>query len=130
MTTSATTRPTGAVSGLILKATPPRAPRHVLPRPRLASDDAQFLDRPLILVQAPAGFGKTSLLAQWRREHLARGAVVAWLSADAADDDREKDPGVRRVRVDMAQPIGRDGEARQTRDEKRARGQMEAFVLR
>ncbi|HSD53921.1 MAG TPA: hypothetical protein VLC47_07125 [Burkholderiales bacterium] len=25
-----------------------------------------------IMVQAPAGFGKTSLLARWRREHLAR----------------------------------------------------------
>ena len=37
-----------------------------------------------MLVQAPAGFGKTSLLAQWRLEHLARGAVVAWLSAQAA----------------------------------------------
>ncbi len=105
MTTSATTRPTGAVSGLILKATPPRAPRHVLPRPRLASDDAQFLDRPLILVQAPAGFGKTSLLAQWRREHLARGAVVAWLSADAADDARRFVQGlVVAVRVGCGRP--------------------------
>ncbi|MDE1948808.1 MAG: hypothetical protein KGL43_19210 [Burkholderiales bacterium] len=35
----------------------------------------------VVVVQAPAGFGKTSLLAQWRREHLARGGVVACLSA-------------------------------------------------
>ena len=105
MTTSATTEPTGAVSGLILKTTPPRAPRHLLPRPRLASDHAQFLDRPLILVQAPAGFGKTSLLAQWRREHLARGAVVAWLSADAADDARRFVQGlVVAVRVGCGRP--------------------------
>src|SRR5205085_12372753 len=37
-------------------------------------------------VQAPAGFGKTLLLAQWRREHLAHGAVVAWLQAQPQDD--------------------------------------------
>ena len=72
-------------SELILKVSPPRAPRHLLVRPRLASDEAQFRDRPIILVQAPAGFGKTALLAQWRREQLARGAAVAWISAGAED---------------------------------------------
>ena len=66
----------GLNSELILKVSPPRAPRHLLVRPRLASDEAQFRDRPIILVQAPAGFGKTALLAQWRREHLGRGATV------------------------------------------------------
>lgn len=75
-----------AASELLLKATPPRAPRNLLARPRLAIDDAQFRDRAVIAVQAPAGFGKTSLLAQWRRELLARGAVVTWMSADASDD--------------------------------------------
>ncbi|MDE2394504.1 MAG: LuxR family transcriptional regulator, partial [Burkholderiales bacterium] len=42
----------------------------------------------MIVVQAPAGFGKTSLLAQWRLEHLGRGTVVAWLSAQGADDSQ------------------------------------------
>src|SRR5262245_35056587 len=72
-------------SELILKVTPPRAPRHLLARLRLGSEDAQYRDRPVILVHAPAGFGKTSLLAQWRREQLARGAAVAWLSLDGTD---------------------------------------------
>ncbi len=40
----------------------------------------------MVLVQAPAGFGKTSLLAQWRREFLAHGFAVAWLSAQPQDD--------------------------------------------
>src|SRR5262245_51856162 len=73
---------------LVLKATPPRTARDLLQRQRLAAGDAQFRERPLIVVQAPAGFGKTSLIAQWRREHLARGAVVAWLSAQTTDEAR------------------------------------------
>jgi LuxR family maltose regulon positive regulatory protein len=77
--------PTG-YSELVLRTTPPRAARHLLARPRLSLEDEQFRDRPDIVVQAPPGFGKTSLLAQWRREHLARGAAVAWMTADEHDD--------------------------------------------
>src|SRR5690606_37307980 len=43
-------------------------------------------DRTAIIVTAPQGFGKTSLLAQWRRNWLERGAYVAWASLDAQDD--------------------------------------------
>jgi LuxR family maltose regulon positive regulatory protein len=71
---------------LLLKVTPPRVPRHRVARPRLQIDDEDLRERAVILVQAPAGFGKTSLLAQWRLEHLARGRVVAWLSAQPHDD--------------------------------------------
>jgi LuxR family maltose regulon positive regulatory protein len=75
-----------AIAELVLKTTPPRAPRYLLVRPRLGLDDEQFRDRSVILVQAPAGFGKTSLLAQWRHEYLARGWAVAWISADGSPD--------------------------------------------
>ena len=64
---------------LLLKVTPPRVPRDLVTRSRLLSADPGLRDHPVVLVQAPAGFGKTSLLAQWRREHLAQGAVVAWV---------------------------------------------------
>jgi len=74
------------VGDLLLKVTPPRVPRFLVARERLLSGDARLLEQPVVLVQAPAGFGKTSLLAQWRRESLARGAVVAWLSAQPQDD--------------------------------------------
>ncbi len=77
-----------AASDLLLKVTPPRVPRHLIARPSLVSSHPQFRDQPVVLVQAPAGFGKTSLLAQWRREHLAHGAAVAWLSAQPQDDLR------------------------------------------
>lgn len=78
--------PTGAPGDLLLKVTPPRVPRHQIARPRLQADQEALRDRPVLLVQAPAGYGKTSLLAQWRREHLARGSVVAWVSAHAQDE--------------------------------------------
>ncbi|AEB86192.1 helix-turn-helix transcriptional regulator [Alicycliphilus denitrificans] len=73
-------------SELVLKTMPPRAPRHQLVRSRLSLADEQFRERSVIVVQAPPGFGKTSLLGQWRREYLARGAAVAWVTADAGDD--------------------------------------------
>ncbi|HJV25196.1 MAG TPA: LuxR C-terminal-related transcriptional regulator [Aromatoleum sp.] len=75
-----------ALPELVLKTTAPRAPRHLLLRPRLSLDDEAFRDRQVVVVQAPPGFGKTSLLAQWRREILARGAAVAWISADEQSD--------------------------------------------
>jgi LuxR family maltose regulon positive regulatory protein len=39
----------------------------------------------LVLVCAPAGWGKTSLLSQW---HAAEPGVFAWVSLDPGDDDR------------------------------------------
>lgn len=53
-------------------------------RPRLAVRLDEGLARRLILVCAPAGFGKTALLADWAR---SGGHPVAWLSLDAADND-------------------------------------------
>ncbi len=71
---------------LLLKVSPPRVPRDLVSRARLLSTAADIRDVPAIVVQAPAGFGKTSLLAQWRLEHLSRGAVVAWLFAQQQDE--------------------------------------------
>ncbi len=41
----------------------------------------------LLLVSAPAGFGKTTLMSQWLTEEEARGSRVVWLSLDQADSD-------------------------------------------
>ena len=76
----------GGIDDLILKVMPPRAPRHFLTRGRLFIDSPTIRSQPLIVVQAPAGFGKTSLLVQWRLEHLAQGTVVAWLSSQEYDE--------------------------------------------
>jgi LuxR family transcriptional regulator, maltose regulon positive regulatory protein len=52
-------------------------------RPRLVPALDEGLVRPLILVGAPAGFGKTALLADWAR----RGdRPAARLSLDAGDN--------------------------------------------
>lgn len=49
----------------------------------------------LVLVSAPAGFGKTTLIAQWlassqyggESEPAGQSALVAWLSLDAEDSE-------------------------------------------
>jgi len=84
--TSVASSPATTYSEFVLRTTPPRASRNQLARPRLSLSDERFRDRPVIVVQTPPGFGKTSLLGQWRRECLARGAAVAWITADTNDD--------------------------------------------
>jgi LuxR family transcriptional regulator, maltose regulon positive regulatory protein len=62
----------------------PRARQGLVPRPRLVDRLAEALTGGLTVVCAPAGFGKTALLADWARRS---GRPVAWLSLDAADND-------------------------------------------
>ena len=53
-------------------------------RPGLIQRIQDNLDTSLVLVSAPAGFGKTTLLAEWAAQ---AGMPVAWLSLDAGDND-------------------------------------------
>jgi LuxR family maltose regulon positive regulatory protein len=62
----------------------PRPQPGFVPRPRLVGRLEEGLARELILICAPAGFGKTTLLADWTRRS---GRAVAWLSLDAGDND-------------------------------------------
>jgi LuxR family maltose regulon positive regulatory protein len=62
----------------------PRPQQGFVPRPRLVDRLEEALARGLVLVCAPAGFGKTVLLADWAR--VGR-RPVAWLSLDAGDND-------------------------------------------
>ena len=68
----------------------PRSRRGLVPRPRLS----ERLDRgsalKLVLVSAPAGFGKTTLLTEWLAAGPAGPAgqrLAAWLSLDRGDND-------------------------------------------
>ena len=63
---------------------PPTAPPHYVRRGRLLDLLDEAVAAPLTLVVAPAGAGKTSLLAGWAAEHPH---PVAWLSLDECDRD-------------------------------------------
>lgn len=71
--------------GLVLKLTAPRLRKSLLPRERLHQMRESADDVEVILVEAPAGYGKTSLLAQWRLEWLHHGALVTWFDLDSED---------------------------------------------
>ena len=62
----------------------PRPQPGFVPRPRLVEALGEGLARGRVLVCAPAGFGKTALLADWAR---GDGRPVAWLGLDAGDSD-------------------------------------------
>ncbi|MAU01959.1 MAG: hypothetical protein CL608_32895 [Anaerolineaceae bacterium] len=71
---------------LTTKLTIPPAPPGIVSRPRLAARLEEGQHQKLTLVAAPAGFGKTTLIADWVR-HQTAAMPVAWFSLDDADND-------------------------------------------
>lgn len=69
-----------------LGAPPVDAARRV-PRPRLLDRIEEASTTLLLLIQAPAGFGKTSVLSEWGSARASRGAPVAWLALDEQDSE-------------------------------------------
>ena len=63
----------------------------LVPRPRLRERLDRGLGAKLMLVSAPAGFGKTTLLVDWLASAAtpsgAAPLIAAWLALDAADND-------------------------------------------
>ena len=59
----------------------------LVPRPRLQEQITQGLRGPLTLVTAPAGFGKTTLIASCIKDC---GMTAAWLSLDKNDNQTER----------------------------------------
>ncbi len=69
------------------KVFPPRLPTYMVSRPRVLARLAESLSKRLTLIEAPAGFGKTTLLCEWRQELLDQhAAAVAWLTLGHEDE--------------------------------------------
>lgn len=62
----------------------PRNRPDLVPRQRLLDQLAEGAAQKLVLVSAPAGSGKTTILASWAQQ---RDMPVAWLSLDGDDND-------------------------------------------
>ena len=88
------------------KVTVPRPRAERLRRPHLIASLDEGMKCDVVLVCTPAGFGKTTLLAEWalRREH-----PVAWVSLDSDDNDPVRFWRYVIAALDRACPgIGRD----------------------
>ncbi|MFE7416154.1 protein kinase [Rhodococcus sp. NPDC057529] len=69
------------------KFRPPTAPKALVRRARLLETLRAARRRRLVLIHAPAGYGKSTLAAQWREALVEGGTVVAWLSVDNDDNN-------------------------------------------
>lgn len=68
----------------------PKRRATLVPRPRLVQRLDQGAEHTLTLISAPAGFGKTTLLAEWVGETAAGERPAAWLSLDQGDNNLER----------------------------------------
>lgn len=65
----------------------PRRGSAVVPRPRLIERIHEGARQKLTIISAPAGFGKTTLLAEWLADAGAAQHVAAWVSLDPTEND-------------------------------------------
>jgi LuxR family transcriptional regulator, maltose regulon positive regulatory protein len=65
----------------------PTRRRGLVARPRLSERLNRGTEAKLTLISAPAGFGKTTLLADWLEADPANGRSTAWLSLEQSDND-------------------------------------------
>ena len=60
---------------------------HLVERQRLRALLDRGLETKLTLISAPAGFGKTTLLAEWLSGSARPSLAIAWLSLDESDNE-------------------------------------------
>ncbi len=94
MTSAAVSSDVGAYSGwseadvvVRTRLSPPTRAAGAVYRHRLDHHDEDFRRRAVTLVKAPAGYGKSSLLAQWFEQLRQSDAAAGWLSLDPTPDD-------------------------------------------
>ncbi len=72
---------------LTTKLFAPHARTERVARPRLTRRLEEGLRRKMTLISAPAGFGKTTLLSEWRETSAQHAIAIAWVSLDKGDND-------------------------------------------
>jgi LuxR family maltose regulon positive regulatory protein len=65
----------------------PKLRRSLVVRPRLIERLSRGAESKLTLISAPAGFGKTTVVAEWLAAVPAGGPSAAWLSLDSGDNE-------------------------------------------
>ncbi len=73
--------------GASTKYRPPTPAHSLVTRSRLFDTLRAGGHRRLIVIHGPAGFGKTTLAAQWREILVEEGVTVAWLTIDSDDNN-------------------------------------------
>lgn len=91
MSPSATFSPSDiAIAAAIeARARPPRSRAEIIERPGLLNRLESALDRQVVAIQAPAGFGKTTLLSQALARFRVQSIDWAWLTIDPSDGTRQ-----------------------------------------
>ena len=64
----------------------PSPPQSLVPRKDLISRLESGFQGKLVLVSAPAGFGKTSILAEWVQERR-KACLISWIHLDVSDNE-------------------------------------------
>lgn len=84
-------RPSHDRHGLIFpRMAPPRCGADLVGRRKLLERLSGAAARSLAWLRAPVGYGKTTLMAQLRKQVVARGGCAAWLSMDRGHDDTDR----------------------------------------
>src|SRR3984885_2680512 len=78
---------TGPPELVVTKLAPPVTAPGVIERPRLIEARSWATTQRLTLVEAPLGYGKTTLVADWHRRLAREGAIAAWLTLEDAEND-------------------------------------------
>ena len=81
---AAQAQPPGPLSS---KLNPPATTATQVPRDAVCQRIAEAGAVKLVLVRAPAGFGKTTAMVQARERLVARGINTAWLTLERTDND-------------------------------------------
>ncbi len=88
------------------KVTPPPASPFEIPRRAILDRLSATQNRRVVLVHAPAGFGKTTVMTQMRARAQEMGAATAWLTLDAGDNDISRFLAGFAAAVESLQPKG------------------------